>query len=302
VAEDVTPNARPALPAPTPQPLDAGDAAAAAAKPTERTSRADHARRSAYRGRFVVVYFFLAVVVGVAIGALAVALGSPTQHEAKPAGKVFQSSSTGELGAIDLAGSIQRAYRTVEGTPFVDIVATRNTLQDGNLGLLRVRYQVIQPADAATNRDSRILVPDDAIQYSLCGSGANCTIPGTATPLRGALLRREALELAVRTFQHDPAVDNVVVFLRPFQPPDGSSFEGYVLMLNRSLVERDFPTLLSRPITTTLPGAGSKITQEGLTTSQAQRIDELTRPHLYLYRYQLIGGRDALMELQPVNA
>jgi hypothetical protein len=269
--------------------------------PAEQANRKDKARRSGYRGRFVLVYFGLAIVVGVAIGALVVVLASPEKHDAKPA-QIYTPSIRGEVGAIELANNVQRTYRGAGDTPFVDVVATRNTLQDGNLGLLRVRYQVIQPADAAKDRDSRILAPDDAIQYSLCGSDTNCSIPGTATQLRGALLRREALELAVRTFQNDQSVDNVVVFLRPFQPPDGSGYEGYALMLNRNLLMHDDPGLLTRPIESTLPGIGTKMTQERMTTSSARRVEELTKPHLYLYRYQLIGGRDALMELQPVNA
>jgi hypothetical protein len=31
----------------------------------------------------------------------------------------------------------------------------------------------------------------------------------------------------------------------------------------------------------------------------ARRVDQLTRPHLYYGIYQLIGGRDALLQLQP---
>jgi len=299
VAEDVAPIPRPALPAPQPadgsEPVEIGaPTPPVGAAPT----RSDQARRSAYRGRFVVVYFVLAVVVGIAIGGLAVVLGSPEKQTATPT-PVFTPSITGENGAIELASEVQHTYRSANDTPFVNIVATRNTLQDGNLGLLRVRYQVIQPADASSDRDSRILVPDGAIQYSLCGSGANCSIPGTATELRGSLLKREALELAVRTLQNDQAVGNVVVFLRPFQPPQGSSFEGYVLMLNRPQVQRNEPALLTKPIATTLPGAGSKLTQEQMTPGQARRVDELAQSHLYLYRYQLIGGRDALMALQP---
>lgn len=196
MAEDVTPTPpRHALPAPTPQPAGTADAAPTEPEaPATKPTRSEKARRSGYRGRFVLVYFGLAIVVGVAIGAIVVVLGSPETHEAKPA-QVFSPSITGEIGAIELATNIQRTYRGAGDTPFVDIVATRNTLQDGNLGLLRVRYQVIQPADASQDHDSRILAPDDAIQYSLCGSGTNCTIPGTANQLRGALLRREALEL-----------------------------------------------------------------------------------------------------------
>ena len=37
------------------------------------------------------------------------------------------------------------------------------------------------------------------------------------------------------------------------------------------------------------------------TQAKLVRIDELTRPYLYLHRHQLIGGRDVLMQLQPTR-
>ena len=269
---------------------------------SEQLTRSERGRRSAYRNRFVAVYFGLAIVLGTAVGALAVALRSPDATTAKPAKPVFRPATSGELGATDLASNVQRNYRRVGGAALVDIVATRNTLQNGNLGLLRVRYQVVQPVDSAKDRDSRLVVPTDALQYSLCGTDAQCAIPGTPSVARLALLRREGLELAIRSFQNDPKVDNVVVFVGPVPPPQGSSFEGYALMFSRGSIEHDDPALLTRPLATTLPGAGSKITANQLTQDQVVRIGELTRPYLYLYRYQLLGGRDAAMYLQPATA
>ena len=38
-----------------------------------------------------------------------------------------------------------------------------------------------------------------------------------------------------------------------------------------------------------------------LDASHAARIDSLTLPYLCLYRYKILGGRDALMQLQPTN-
>jgi len=38
-----------------------------------------------------------------------------------------------------------------------------------------------------------------------------------------------------------------------------------------------------------------------LDANHAARIDSLTLPYLYLYRYKILGGRDALMQLQPTN-
>jgi hypothetical protein len=271
-------------------------------EPPTRTfepSRAERARHSAYRGRFVAVYFALALVLGCAIGALAVGLRSSSGTTARPQARVFTPSTSGELGAIDLASDVQQTYRLANGKAFVDVVASRNTLQNGNLGLLRVRYQIIQPADALNGRDSQLLRPTDAIQYSLCGNGPQCAIPGKVTAAYGGLLRREGLELALRTFLNDSRVDNVVVFLGPVPVPQGSSLEGYVLMFSRAVITRNNPALLSRPLGETLPRAGSKLTPAQMTPDQILRIDELTQPYLYLFRYQLIGGRDAVLALQP---
>jgi hypothetical protein len=280
--------------------VDAGDPAAptVTAVPDPPRSRSEQARRSAYRSRFVVVYFCLAVAVGVAIGALAVALGSPTKHKATP-GKVFESATTGELGAMDLAYDVQRAYQLPGGRPLTKIVASRNTLQDGQGGFFRVRFQVLQPADALKDRDSRPVVPDDPIQFSLCGEGAQCSIPGGASTARGSLLRRAGLELALRTFRRDTQVDNVTVFLRPFAAKEG--WEGVALVFDRGKISHDNPALLSQPLSKTLQGAvGQKITPTQITPDLISKINELTQPFAYYYRYTLVGGRDALIQLEPV--
>ncbi len=284
-----------------PAPFGIAPTAAPVAVEQEQT-RAERARSSAYRNRFVLVYFVLAIVLGCAIGALAVGLGTSKSKSATPQAKPFVPSASGEIGAIDLAAQVEHAYRLETGHPLVDVVATRNTLQNGNLGFLRVRYQIIQPLDAAKNADSRILRTDDALQFSLCGSGTQCTIPGTPNAERGAMLRREGLELALRTFANDTSVDNVSVFLGPISAPQGSNMEGVVLYFNRHLIAQNDPRLLSRPITKILPGTGSTITPPQITRNDILMIKELTKPYLYLYRYQIVGGHDAVLDLQPANA
>jgi hypothetical protein len=279
-----------------PKPLGTPPVAPAAPAP----SRAEQARKSAYRQRFVLVYYALAVILGCAIGALVVGIGSSDDKKPAPAA-VFRPTTSGEVGAMDLAQRVQHTYRLASGDAFVDIVATRNTLQDGNLGFLRVRFQIIQPVDALKDRDALILSTNDAIQFSLCGAEASCAIPGTPTKARATLLRRQGLELALRTFANDQSVDSVAVFLRPVPPPEGSSAEGYVMVLNRGRLLRNDPTLLSKPVSAILPGVGKEITPADVTAKDTTRITELTKPYLFTYRYQLVGGRDAVLDLTPVN-
>lgn len=270
------------------------------AKPTTegKAPREERARLSGYRKRFGLVYILLALVSGIAVGALIVVAfrSDSSTEQAVPKAARFTPSEPGELGAMQIAELVQRNYRLPNGNELVNVVASRNTLQDGNLGYLRVRFQILRPGDGFKDKDSQLVQPDDAIQYSLCGVGPSCTIPGTASAERGLLVRRMGLELALRTMKFDPSVDNVSVFLRPM-PAEGS--DGVVLVFRRSILENLNPGLLSQPLERTLPGAGSIIQPGQMRTDVARRVDQLTRSNLYYGVYQLIGGRDALLQLQP---
>jgi len=92
----------------------------------------------------------------------------------------------------------------------------------------------------------------------------------------------------------------VSVFLRPVTPEQG--WEGYNLVYDRAQLNRLEPGLLTKPLQVALPGSKRSITATDLTAAEVKRIDKLTRPYLYLYRYQLLGGRDALMQLQPAKS
>jgi hypothetical protein len=269
------------------------------AQASESVPRQERARLSGYRRRFGIVYVLLALATGVAVGALIVeALRDPAPSEAVPTGKAqFNPSEPGELGAMQIADQVQRNYRLGNGDELVNVVASRNTLQDGNLGLLHVRYQIIRPGDGFKDKDSLLVQPEDAIQYSLCGAGQSCAIPGTASADRGILVRRMGLELALRTMKFDPSVDNVTVFLGPIPPPQG--VDGVVLVYRRNVLESQNPGILSQPISRTLPGSGSLIQPGQMPSAVARRVDQLTRSNLYYGVYQVIGGRDALLQLQP---
>ena len=276
------------------------DAEPARTAESQKASREDRARKSSYNRRFAVIYVVLALVTGVAVGALIVeALRDPASSEAVPTGSTAQLpvSEPGELGAMQIADQVQHNYRLPNGDELVNVVASRNTLQDGNLGYLRVRFQVIRPGDGFKDKDSLLVQPDDAIQYSLCGAGHSCAIPGTASADRGILVRRMGLELALRTLKFDPSVDNVTVFLGPIPPPAG--VDAVVLMYRRNVLENQNPGLLSQPISRTLPGAERRIEPGLMPGDVARRVDQLTRSNLYYGVYQLIGGRDALLQLQP---
>lgn len=167
---------------------NAGDEDAAA-------TRSDRARHSGYHSRFVAVYIALALVAGLGVGALVASLVRDDPAPVRTTAAQFKPSQNGELGAADLAESVERKYRLANGAELAGVVATRNTLQDGTGGFYRVRFQVVQPFDATADPDTKFVTADNAIQYNLCGSGASCEIPGTASRGRFGLLQRQGLEL-----------------------------------------------------------------------------------------------------------
>ena len=84
-------------------------------------------------------------------------------------------------------------------------------------GDLPVSTIAIRP-DTSTGKKEEdeidIIPTTSSLQYILCGLGQNCSIKGgTASEERHALLRREALELALYTFKYVDGVDSVSVFL-----------------------------------------------------------------------------------------
>jgi hypothetical protein len=263
-------------------------------------SRSDRARHSGYHSRFVGVYIALALVAGVGVGALVASIMRDDPAPAKKTAAEFKPSGHGELGAASLAENVEKKYRLANGAELAGVVATRNTLQDGSGGFYRVRFQVVQPFDATGDPDTKFVSADHAIQFNLCGSGASCEIPGTASRGRFGLLQRQGLELAVRTFQNDTAVDNVAVFLNPVASDD-KNWIGYTMVFDRAELNHNQPTLLSRPFGETLKGDAKTITEGQLQPSQLQKIDQLTRAYTYRYRYKVLGGRDALIQLEPTK-
>ena len=120
-------------------------------------SRSDKARRSAYHSRFVGVYIALALVAGLGVGALVASIMRDDTSRPKAAAPAqFTPSKAGELGAIELARSVEQKYRLADGQELTGVIASRNTLQDGQGGSFRVRFQLVEPFDATGNPDNKI--------------------------------------------------------------------------------------------------------------------------------------------------
>jgi hypothetical protein len=268
----VAPDVKGALPDPTP-PTALPDVApvpaleAEAAEPRRRLprlARAERARSSAYRARFVLVYFGLAVLAGAAVGALVVVLERPHAKGAaawstwKPPGR---SESARILQIVD---HIPKAYRLTNGKPLVLASVSRpsfaTTTPDGQPIEVPVSQITILPALDTVD-------PANALQVSFCGVGSQ-TCEVALTPKTATYLRRETLELALYLFRYTSSVESVMFLMPPTSPQT-------VILIER----HDVAKQLARPLRGSLSERTPPL--DGISSTESKVIDEVTQPRLY---------------------
>ena len=122
-------------------------------------------------------------------------------------------------------------------------------------------------------RDYRFSETSTTWTYSLCGRALHCSLRGEPTVTRAHLLSREGLELALYTFEFDPGVASVLIFL---PPPPGDPAAATALYFHRSQLTRQLSGPLARTLTLTNPPLPT-----APDPAESSTIDRLTEPHLY---------------------
>jgi len=268
--------------------------AVAATIPAGRESRSDRARRLAYRGRFSAFYFLLAVVAGAAIGVFVVLVGRGSPAPAPPWAE-WEPTGSAERRVAQISDHISRTYRFPDGEQLVSAVAGPPSAPSQDGTLVRMRAILVRPQTArgqAEADDVDVIDARNSMMFILCGiGGRGCALTkGDATPERHALLRREALELALYTFKDVDDVSSVVVLL----PPRPDQQIATAVFLERS----DVGAELSRPLHDTLTAPAVPDIGEIPADEQAT-IDRITRPRLYTYQYDSAQDGSPLMVLTP---
>ena len=130
------------------------------------------------------------------------------------------------------------------------------------------------------------------IVYDLCGAGTQCSIPGASSAIRGALVQREILELALYSFKYAGA-DSVLAYV----PPLLRVTSGKLKVLTRAafIIKSDWKKQLSRPLAATLPQR--KVNTTGSITPD--EVKAARRISLEGYQFQPLGDGSALLVLAP---
>jgi hypothetical protein len=262
---------------------------------TQPESRADRARRLAYRSRFAAFYVLLAIVAGAALGTLVVLLerGSPAPA---PPWSGWQPTGSAERRAGQIGDHVTGPYRLPSGRQLATVTYVGPPTVTGPDGTtFQVRALAVRPDTSggqAEADDIDTVSARGTVMYNLCGLGTACSIPeGKPSTARGALLRREALELALYSFTYVDSVDSVLVMLPP--RPDGQA--ATAVFLERSDVRNQLARPLDQTFTAPLvPGIGE------LSGDELEVVERITRSRLYEYSYLQAQDGSPIMVLSPV--
>lgn len=267
-------------------------------------SRAERARHTAYRARFVLIYFALAIVAGSAVGAFVVVLSRP-HAKPPPPWSTFVPSGSADARTKQIADHVQNEYKLPigdtlvavrSGRPVQTVLTSATTAAQVDVAAVVVRPDTSKGKHEAS--DIKIVAGQDTVTYTLCGFGTqNCAIKqGKPSKARHALLRREAVELALYTFKYVPGTKAVVAYL---PPPNGVSSNGQPLPGTSVFLDRRaLKASLSRPLRATLSPRTPTI--GGMSPSEQTIIDRLTLPRLYNLDYTSAPDGSPLLILTPV--
>ena len=208
------------------------------------------ARRLGTRGRFAVAYLVLGAAVGTAIGTFIVLMQRPGPAPPPAWSSWRPGASSVSARLLEIAQHVGQAYRLPSGD---QLTAVRVGGSQGGQNLQGI---------AVLNK-------------------------GQPSPARGTVLRREALELALYTFEYARPIDNVLVF---FPPGPGEESLSSTLFFHRD----DLSSHLDRPLRKTLPQARPPL--PGRILPQEERtVNELTGEQ----RYRYLGISQNLVVIRP---
>ena len=152
---------------------------------------------------------------------------------------------------------------------------------------------VAKNASPKSASDFRTFDGSSTQMYILCGEGKKCAIKeGTPSVERAAVLRREALELALYTFSYVDGVDSVVTF---FPPRQGQKQQNALFFLKDDLDDE-----LDQPLRETLPEQLPPVPGKApLTKVEQKTVDELTTERVFRYAVQNAQGGQRVLVLAP---
>ena len=248
-----------------------------------------------YDFRFVAVYATLGAVLIAAIVAFGVLVVKPGPKPAAAWSTWQPTPDTVAKMSTQIANHVSHSYRLNKaGTQLVAVVPSKPTVTSGTTNIA-IKAIAIRKA-ANTNTGIQVLTGNDVTQsemFTFCGLGSHCSISGgKATSLRGRLVRREALEVALYTFKFVPSIRSVIAFM----PPAPGTTTSSMIFLRK----QDLTDVLKTPLRTTLPLKTPPLPTAS-DVKEAATIDQLTLPNVFNYSLQALQTGGAAFVLDPLS-
>ncbi|MDX6656626.1 MAG: hypothetical protein QOH62_1419 [Solirubrobacteraceae bacterium] len=195
-----------------------------------------------HSARFQFVY---GILIGVAVAALVAAAivfthGDRKQTVALSTWSTWQPTRGSGDPIQQIVDHVAPEYRLPSGRQIVAVTGGPSQVQG-------VPLVVALVSDPAKGGAMSILENKNVVLYRMCGLGNDCAIKdGKPSVERGLYLRREALELALYTFNYVAKVDAVTVLM----PPEMGKKPSVALLFR----PEDVQPSLQNPLVDTLPG------------------------------------------------
>jgi hypothetical protein len=188
----------------------------------------------------------------------------------------WRPTGTGFAAATQIANHVGSEYRLASRAQMLAIQAGPLALDGVPLTLL------LRSNPTATASVAGVL--GNAVLYKMCGLGPSCSIIGTPSAERLTLVRRQALELALDTFEYVANADQVVVFLPPVVPAPTAGAKKPAAGATDALFFQapDFRSELRRPLSTTLSAVPPTIDTVDR-ASDTPVVKALTKPSFYSF-------------------
>jgi hypothetical protein len=248
-----------------------------------------------------------AMLIGVAVGALAVAVAvlmNGSTSGSTTAWSQWSPPDQGIAGEREIAAEVSPFYRAAPANQLV-VVTVQNisgsSASSAGTGSgsssSGLQLAVRDPSSGTLSG-----ISGNSAVYNLCGLGPSCAIDaGAPSSARLLLLRREALELALYTLKYINGIQNVVAILPPgrttataqltAKPPlpgktAASSTVDFAVVFQKDGMQR----YLNRPLNQTLPEQLPPSVDQMQSAPEAELVSVLTGEALF--QQQLIQAQD----------
>lgn len=251
-----------------------------------------------------------AVLVGIAVAAVAIAIvvASRGSNRADVVTGAHWSSWTpdnsGNTGVSEIAQYISPYYR-VSGSQQLDVISPMRLAQSTAAGTTTGSGLTLAVNESSGGKQSLGLLNGETIAYEVCGLGSkSCELAGTASINRMLLLRREALELALYTFEYISGSQNVVVVLPPGHTvtTGGTHEKGVTVAL--IFLRRNLQPWLNVPLARTLQAYPPALSELNVwsKTQEAAFVDQVTAHSLFSSQIEALQEGGSALVLTPLPA